>query len=230
MCAQKGDIEIIPRSIPSFVRSITFTKDAFLDGCKTSPEPWIVKTTEETKKLVSLLLSPERKHPVVIFSTPDHCNVAEETILPVQPFFRRTVGFAHTVIITSDVSYALTNYFGSGFSVFNQAIRTYNPGFDPDNDLWADHPLATAERIRGWEADGTDTFFDFLVQQTLRLTRSRDILEKEHPPFQKVKMMAAQHARKNAQASGEGDAELVTLLEQEIEAAKKKLLTVSISL
>ena len=223
LCAQKGDIDVIPRSIPSFVRSIAFTKDAFLDGRRTSPDPWVVHTTDEVTELVSFLLSSARKHPVVIFSTPDHCNSAEETILPVQSFLRRTVGFVHTVIITSDASYALTDHFGTEFSVFNQAIRTYHPGFDPVDDLWSDHPLATAERIRGWEADGTDTFIDFLVQQTLRLTRSRDVLETEHPPFQKVKMFAAQFTREQAQKSGEGgNAELVELLEQELIAAKQE--------
>ena len=222
LCAQKGDMETVPRSIPRFVRSIAFTKNAYLDGRRTSPDPWIVRTLGEVDDLATFLLSPTRKHPVVVFSTPNGCNIVDETVFPVQPFLRRTVGFVHTVVLTSDASYALTNRFGAEFSVFNQAIRTYNPGFDPEGDLWTDHPLATAERIRGWDTEVTGSFIDFLVQQSLRLSRPRDVLEKEQPPFQEVKLLAAQTAREQVQKTGQVDAELVALLEDEVQAAKNE--------
>ena len=121
LCAQKGDMDVIPRSIPSFVRSIAFKKDAYLDGRATSPNPWIVRTVDEADELASFLCSSTREHPVVVFSTPQNCNSVDETVFFVQPFLRRTVGFVHTVVLTSDASYALTDRFGAGFSVFGSS-------------------------------------------------------------------------------------------------------------
>ncbi len=89
----------------------------------------IVSTPEEADKLADFLLSSDRQHPVVAATTPAHSEDPEQTIIPVRNFIRRTVGFVHTVVLTSVVSYALRERTGSEFSVYKRAIRTYHPGF-----------------------------------------------------------------------------------------------------
>lgn len=222
LCTQRGNTEIIPRSIPQFVRSIAFTKDAFLDGHETSADPWLIKTENDVDELVDFMSSLRRKHPIVVFSTPEHSNISAETILPVRLFIRRTAGYVHTAVVTSDASYMLTDRIGVEFSVFNQAVRTYNPGFNPENDLWSDHPIAKADNIRSWETDGPNTFIDFLIHQTLRLTRPRNLLEEEQPPFHKVKLLAAQLKRERAQKLGQSETEQMALLNKELEASKNE--------
>ncbi len=222
LCSQRSFMGDVPRSIPSFVRSIAYTKTAFLDGRETSADPWIVDNEETVQELVTFLLSAQRKHPVVVFSLPEGSSNTQETIIPVNNFLRRTAGYIHTAVITSDAAFALTDQLGAGLSVYRQAVRTYQPGFQPDSDLWADHPIATADRIRGWQNADGETFSDFLVQQSLRLTRPRNILEREQPPFHQIKALAAEKMRQRARNEGKNDSELLILAEDEIKAAKQE--------
>lgn len=220
LCSQRGNSEPSPRSIPSFVRGIAFTQDARLDGRQTSPEPWLVDQEDDVDEFVDFLRSPNRRHPVVAFAVPEDSGDLSQTGIEVRPFIRRTVGFVHSAVLSSNASYALTEKLGREFSVYRQAIRSYYPGFDPESDLSSDHPLASASKIREWESRSPDSFMDFLVQQTLRLTRPRDILEREHPPFQQVKLFAAERARIAANEAGQSDTELLALADEAVMAAK----------
>lgn len=224
ICSQRGDAEPIPRSIPRFVRSIAFVENAFLDGRSTSPDPWFVNDALQLEAFLELLFDPTRRHPVVVFSLPEGSNDPTQTAIPVLGFLRRTIGFVHTVVLGSDAAFELTEDVGQEFSVFQQAIRTYNPGFDPDRDLWTDHPVAMAHTIRDWsdEDDDGKAFTDFLVHQALRPTRPRDELEHEQPPFHKIKQLSAQLAREQARQAGDDDSELLVLAEEELVAAKRQ--------
>jgi hypothetical protein len=218
-CAQRGSSEPIPRSIPNFVRGVAFTQEAYLDRRRTSADPWLVESKQDVDELVAFLEAPYRHHPVVIFATPEGSENTNETAIPVRPFIRKTAGFVHSVIITSEAAFSLTDRLGRELSVYRQAIRTYSPGFNLSTHLPTDHPVATAARIYSWS---NGTFADFLVEQTLRITRPRDILEKEQPSFQQVKRVAARRARENAAAEGQGDAELLRLADEELRAAKQE--------
>lgn len=223
VCAQRGSAEPIPRSIPKFVRGIAFTQDAYLDGKPISADPWLVRSEEDVEDLVTFLEAPYRHHPIVVFATPEGSENTDQTVIPVAPFIRRTAGFVHTVVITSDAAFHLTDRVGREFSVYRQAVRTYNPGFSVDDGLPTDHPVATAARIFSWEDSVGSTFTDFLVEQTLRITRPRDVLERAQPSFQQVKRIAAQKARESASAEGRGDAELLRLADEELRAAKQEI-------
>ncbi|WP_136661241.1 hypothetical protein [Nitratireductor sp. XY-223] len=220
ICSQRGDSEPAPRSIPRFVRGMAFKQNARLDGRRTSPDPWIVNRENDVSELISFLESPRRKHPVVVFALPEESGDVDQTIVPVRPFIRRTVGFVHTAVLTSEASFALTDKLGREFSVFRQAVRTYNPGFDPESGLFSDHPMATAARVREWENTEEGAFVEFLVHQTLRLMRPRSDLEREHPPFQQVKRLSVERARRAAKAAGQSDTELLALAEEEVSTAR----------
>lgn len=222
ICTQRGNAEPIPRSIPNFVRGIAFTQDSYLDGRRTSAAPWVVDTDQAVDELLEFLEAPSRHHPVVVFATPENSKNPDETAIPVRPFIRRVVGFVHTVVLTSDAAFALTDRLGREFSVYRQAVRTYNPGFDPNSDLPTDHPVASASRIADWGESEGFTFTDFLVEQTLRVTRPRDVLEREQPSFQHIKRIAAQQARESASAAGQSEAEILLLADEELEAAKQE--------
>ena len=221
ICSQRGNSEPYPRSIPRFVRGIAYKQDAWLDGRPTSPYPWFVDLEDDVNELVDFLSSPHRRHPVVAFAVPEDSDDLSQTAIQVDKFIRQTVGFVHSAVLSSNASYALTEKLGREFSVYRQAVRSYNPGFDPESDDLSDHPLATASTIREWESQTPNSFMDFLVQQTLRLTRPRDILEREHPPFQKVKRIVAERARSAAKAAGQSNTELLALADEEVRAAEE---------
>ena len=198
ICAQRGKAEPIPRSIPQFVRGIAFTQQTYLDRRPTSPDPWLVATEQCVEQFVAFLEAPHRNHPIVTFSLPEASENPDETAIPVRPFIRRTVGFVHSVILTSQAAFALSDRLGREFSVYRQAVRTYNPGFNAETHMPTDHPFATAQRIADWGDNTAPTFLDFLVEQALRITRPRDVLEREQPSFQHVKRLAASQARQAA--------------------------------
>ncbi len=222
ICSQKGSQEEIPRSIPTFVRGIAFTQKALLDGRYTSADPWIIDDETAADELAQFIQSPHRKHPIVVFSLPEGSSNTNETAIPVNSFIRRTAGYVHVAVITSDASFVLTDILGREFSVYRQAVRTYNPTVSLDSDLSSDHPVATASRIQGWNTEEGEPFVDFLVQQTLRPTRPRDALEQEQPPFQQIKRIAAEQARARAAADGHSDAELLAFAASETLAAKQE--------
>ena len=85
-----------------------------------------------------------------------------------------------------------------------------------------DHPFATAQRIADWGDNTAPTFLDFLVEQALRITRPRDVLEREQPSFQHVKRLAASQARQAASAAGQDYSELLQLAEDEVQAVKQE--------
>lgn len=220
LCSERGLPATTPRSIPSFVRGIAFKQACKLDGRSIGPNPWIVETEEEAADLIDFLCARERRHPVVAFSLPDGSNDPNQTIIPVRHFIRRTVGYVHTVIVKPAATMILTDELGKEFSVYRQAVRTYYPDFDPMDDLATDHPVATAGRIALWQQNNEISFTDFLVYQALRITRPRAELEHDLPPFQQIKQIAAERAREQARASGQSDAQLLELADQEIMAAK----------
>jgi hypothetical protein len=220
ICAQRGDAAPMPRSIPRFVREIAFELPTYLDRRRIYADAWIIEAESDVDELVEFLQNPGRNHPVVLFSLPEGSDNPEETSLDVRSFIRRTAGFVHSAIVTSDASYALTDRLGRDFTVYRQAVRTFYPGFDPSNDLPTDHPVATGMRISGWGDGGGRSFHDFLVQQSLRITRPHDVLEREQPSYQHVKRIAAQTAREAAKLSGQTETALLHLMEEELRAAK----------
>lgn len=223
ICSQRGNAEPIPRSIPRFVRGITFKTEAYLDGRRTSPNPWFVNVEADVEGLVDFLISPYREHPIVVFALPEGSENPQETAISVSSFIRRTTGAVHSVILSSGASYMLTDYLGREFSIYRQGVRTFNPGFDANSDLPTDHPFATGARIVDWQSAFGSPFQDFLIDQVLRVTRPRNVLEKIHPSFQHVKRIAAQQARERASTAGQNDSALFALLEDELKAAKQEV-------
>lgn len=220
ICAQRGVVEPMPRSIPRFVREIAFEFPTYLDRRRITINPWIVEAESDVDTLVEFLQNSDRNHPVVLFSLPEGSEDPEQTSVDVRSFIRRTTGFVHSAIITSSASFALTERLGRDFTVYRQAVRTFYPGFNPSTSLPTDHPVATVMRIAGWDDGGGRSFHDFLVQQSLRITRPHDVLEQEQPSFQRVKQIAAQIAREAAKSLGQTDAELLGLTEKELQAAR----------
>ena len=220
LCSQKGP-QPGPRSIPTFVRGIAFTQDVSLDERSTSPDPWLIADEPSVDKLVAFLLSSTRRHPVVVFSLPDGSEEPKKTALPVWNFVRRTVGYVHSVVITSAASFFLTDRVGREFSVYRQAIRTYNPGFDPNIDLSSEHPVASFAFV---ERLGTASL-DFLVDQTLRPILPRAELEELHPSFDRIKQMHVDARRSQARREQQDSEELLRLSDEETQVERDEART-----
>ncbi len=78
----------------------------------------------------------------------------------------------------------------------------------------------TARRIESWEAEKSEKFIEFLVRQVLRPHHPRYVLEQEQWPFQKIKALAAERDRQQAEQAGQ---ESAALYQKAISAKDKQI-------
>ncbi|MDO1558027.1 hypothetical protein Q0812_01120 [Brevundimonas sp. 2R-24] len=127
------------------VRSILDKLSAEADGRSLSDviEPSV---KHDIPEILDLLYRPDRRLPVLVISQgPDGRSGLAATRLS-----RRIGGAAHVIDLTDEASWELTRAVGKRMSVFNGAVRLYNPGLTEDNEDPFVHPLWLA-RERGLE-------------------------------------------------------------------------------
>lgn len=221
-CVARGDeVPFVP-SVPGFVRQVADVASMDLDGREVDGSPWLVRTDEDVDAFVDLLVSPARRRDVIAFTLPPASEKPEDTVIPVERFMRSTLGAAHTVVITGPACFALTDRVGKEFSVYNQAVRTYRPGLNLDEDQPFAHPLALADRIRDRE-DEAESFEDQLIRQTLQDTITAQDLERELPSFATVRRLHDELQRAEAKESGARDTELLDMADGEIKRLEEDL-------
>jgi hypothetical protein len=223
LCVTRGEDAPFPRSIPGFVRYFAEKERAMLDGRTLSIEPWIVEDEESVDEMVSLLRAPSRQADVVVLALPDGSSDPKETLIPAHAITKTIVGTAHVVILTGPASFHLSDRVGKEFSVFRQAIRTYRPGFDPDEDEPFSHPLALPHRINSWPGGGAGAYEKFLVWRTLAASVSIRDASQKLPSFTEVRRVAAEVKISSARQSGSSTLDLLKLAEEEITALRKAL-------
>jgi hypothetical protein len=223
LCVTRGEDAAFDRSIPSFVRQIVENQEAKLDGYPVTLNPWVVQSDAEVDSLVSLLSDPRRQNDAVVFALPDDETDITKTAIPAVEVATKTVGTAHIVILTGPASFHLSDRVGKEFSVFRQAVRTYKPGFDPDQDEPFRHPLALPHRITTWSDGGVAGYQTFLIDRILAASVSTRDFEQRLPPFIAVRRTAAELRIATAREAGSSDAELLNLAEEEIGKLRKAL-------
>jgi hypothetical protein len=134
----------------------------------------------------------------------------------------RVIGAAHVVSITPAASERLSDMLGKDYSVFNSAVRTYNPGLNPEEDLPSRHPVASPATIAGWDGIGPSEFETFLVRGVLRRSTGRDF-EGDIPPYSLIHQLELEDRRQKANQRGATSEELLNLALAEIEILRKKL-------
>jgi hypothetical protein len=222
-CSTRGDLVPFNRSVPGFIRQIVEGQPAELDGHSISTRPRVIATEEDVDDLVGLLISPVRTCDVIVFSLPERSTDPLETAASASEVALRTIGGAHVTILTGPASYMLTDRVGKEFSVFHQGVRTYRPGFNPNQDEPFSHPLALPSRIAAWPDDGARAYERFLVAQALARTVSRSDIENKLPSFAAVRRVAAQIRISAAQDGGSSTSDLLKLAEEENERLRKAL-------
>ena len=223
ICVSRGPDAPFLRTVPGFVRQIVQNMNPVLDARSIGVSPWIVGNEEDVDALVRLLLDPQRRSNVYVLSLPEGSEDALETAVSAANLHTRTLGAAHVVTLTSSASFQLTDRLGKSFSVFRQAIRTYSPAFDPEQDEPISHPIAFHNRIADWSKEPGLTFEDFLVGQALRKSVSGADVEQRLPPFSQVRRIAAEQRIELARTEGATDAELLRLAEAEIGKLRETL-------
>lgn len=221
-CVTMGEGVPFVSSVPGLVRQIAENHGATMDGRPIGNAPWIVDNKEEVDKLFSLLINPNRKHEVCVISTENESEDTSSTLIEADKFFAQTVGAVHTVVLTSSASYELTSKVGKQLSVYKQAVRTYRPGFDPDESENYEHPLALAQKISSWDGGGLG-FSAFLITQCLRraVSEARVRRDEEIPPYTQAKETARELRRNQTRQTIKSKQEELDLAYEEIEDIQK---------
>lgn len=228
-CRTHG-IDIPDRSIPRFVRELIQNQTTYLDEHPASTSPWLINSQDKVDMLCKLLTSPDRRSEVLVFSLLKDSTDRNQTALlyqDVEDIAGKIAGAAHVAVITGPASFWLSDRVGEEFSVFQQAVRTYRPGFDPDIDEPFRHPLVLPNRIHEQEDD--EWLKNLLISGAIRGSIFHNDIEQYLPPFTKIRSLENEKIRRIASESnqntqrkaGPSDADLLKLAEQEIAQMKK---------
>jgi len=213
ICASRGEDVPFDRTIPGFVRGIISVGGAELDAEPIVDAPRIISTEADVEWLVRLIERPDRIADVIVFSLPDGETSQSVTAANASGVASKTMGAAHTVVLTGPASLHLTDRIGKELSVFRQAVRTYKPGFTGWQDVPSRHPIAMAQRIKLWPDGGPAEFERWLIAQTLASSVHGMDRDDRLPAFTTVRQLAAQSERERARSAGGSNAELLKLYE-----------------
>jgi hypothetical protein len=211
-CVTLGEPAPFSRSIPRFMRATGRIHEVHLDGVEIDLTSTPVETEEETDALVQLILSPERRNPVVGVSMDESWSGEPREFLNSDALANAVFGTAHVRLLSRDASFWLTKKIGKRFSVFNGAVRIWWPNLNLEQEAPYDHPLWLAGRIR--DEGETPTLYS-ISDRILRAAAGRRDADNAIPSFAEVRRAASTLERKVAAQSGQSDASLIPLYEAE---------------
>lgn len=222
-CVALGESPNFVATIPGVVAQVVNHHASYLDGRRISLKAWNVDSESAVVELVDLLLDSARSRPVIVISLGDKDGHDGRGVIDADDLARLTVGAAHVVTLTGNASYALTDQLGKQFSVFHQAVRTYRPRLDVNEDAPTEHPIALPGSIEERADGGAMAFKRFLVERALRDTVVGVDIYQQLPSFADVHAQALKQKRTKASATGASDKELLGLAIEENDSLRRKL-------
>lgn len=138
-----------------------------------SEEPWILRSEAEIDELEELVISADRRFPVILITQPVK---RKWTYSPAVPAYmldglylaQKAVGYAHIVLMPYQQGFLWTNRIGMTWSAFDGAVRLYMPGLDFNEDTLRQHPVQHKEQIHSFAYEtqtGGRAFAKWLVDR-----------------------------------------------------------------
>lgn len=135
-CVMRSECPPFEPTRPRLVQRILESLSCEADGRSLSDT--IVPTQHrDVADLIELIYQTDRRLPVIVCSAGDDVN---PELSPAR-LAKRVGGAAHIVELTAEAAWELTRTIGRRMSVFNGAIRIYNPGLTEEAEDPFDHPL-----------------------------------------------------------------------------------------
>lgn len=199
-------------SVPGVVRHVAVRPGLSIHGNRVAVDLKMVNSNETVEQLVDRLRDSTRSVPVYVVSLPPEQDDPRFAIVNPEMLARRCIGVAEVAAITAEASFQLTREIGKEFSVFHQAVRTYQPRFDPSEDSPYHHALYLPHRISSWNDTGPTEFLEYLVRSACRPgQRQWSEAERALPRYNTVKGWAITWRREQAASKGDIAAEGVAL-------------------
>lgn len=197
-------------SVPRIIGDLIRSPGLHDYGVNLTDSPILVSSDDALESMVSLLEDHERTRPVVVFSEDHACNAINDADTAAE----RLAGIGHVYVVNEQQSWHLTERLGREFSVWKGAIRTYNPGFNPQIDEVTQHPPATREWLNS-RFESLDHFYSVLVSTFAARTVRAAGLEEALPSFRTIKRAALEKKIASLASAAKKKTERELLLEQE---------------
>ena len=222
VCRTLGENPFYQRTVPGILRQIADNIPATIDNRTLRTSAWRVDNKELVEDLIELLVDPQRQRPVIVVSDPPYGEDPAISSYDLEDLANTNLlAAAHIVALSREASYTLTDQVGEGFSVFNGAVRTYQPELSLDADQPSAHPLAFYETIRNWGEKSE--FCDFLIERTTQASLSSRYSSAGVPSFTSIQEQSAKEYREKLREQGATDREILNLAENEINELKQRL-------
>jgi hypothetical protein len=220
-CVSRGDDPEIDLAIPGVVLQVAARPGLQDFGVPLRPEPWLLGSADDVDSLLGLMENPKRTRPVYVISLPDGETDPATAVLDSRALARRCLGIAHIVVLSSPLSFELTDRVGKEHSVFSGAVRSYMPGFVIEDQVPRKHPLALPARIADWAGGGARAFEDLLVRRAFEYSVRRPDLERRLPSFTIVRKLALSRRAADLEESGDQSQMVATLQAQAAELGRE---------
>jgi hypothetical protein len=156
----------VPSSTPAPIKSLIRNNQMVDAGAPVTSHPLEADHDDSFEDFLDLLLSRERKLPLVLLTERRGARAPSYLISP-EKCAQVLQGFAHVVALPEEQSFWLCDELGKAVGAFGGAIRTYMPGFHAEANPF-DHPLFLPERIE--QHSGGSPFEQTLARKLRALT------------------------------------------------------------
>ena len=158
---------------------------------------WTVGSNADADWLCARLTDSGRGLPIVALSVPDDADDPHSPLIEPDALARACIGLATVVVIPAEFAWRLTDRFGRRHSVYQGAVRIYNPGFHPNSSEW-DHRLFLGLSL------SNPSGIELTTNQILDTVAEMSLERQAEMPFKEVQRLANEY--RTAQAPTEAPA------------------------
>jgi hypothetical protein len=206
-------------AVPTVVRQIIESPGLTAGNFHRVPAtPVVLQTNQDLELLISALLDPARKLPIIALSVPTDSPDEYKPLFDSRELARAIAGLALVVVLPAMLSWDMTYRFGKRLSVYEGAARVYLPGFTEDANPFGGHELVLP-KSGTQNADGLKRLRWLAATGSVRrLALGIDILSFAQIKLRSLEQRHAELARSAAPAADQIAAayEQIALLEEQL--------------
>ena len=160
---------------------------------------WTVGSNADADWLCARLIDSGRGLPIVALSVPDDADDPHGPLIEPDALARACIGLATVVVIPAEFAWRLTDRFGRRHSVYQGAVRIYNPGFHPNSSEW-DHRLFLGLSL------SNPSGIELTTNQILETVAQMSLERQAEMPFEEVQRLANEYRTAAAAVEAEAPA------------------------
>jgi hypothetical protein len=212
-------LDIEPHA-PGFLQQLVSRCGLQIGGVQLRSDAWIIASNSDVDELIELIQSPTRRRPVFVATGDERGIRPDLPLIDSTMLARATIGLAHTVVVPSEFTFALTDAFGKQRSVYHGGVRAYAPGFDVGANPF-EHRLFLGETLANDEnsARCVRALRQFAARESLiRLRLGHDVLT-----FNAVRSAALRYEIERRTSEGASESDLLTSARAQVQGLEDEL-------